>query len=170
MSLTPAQSLLIKNAILADPVLNAFPNTGDGAYAIADLYNKPATPDYFVWKTVLHEQEITSLTSSEGTVWSWPAFIARSISEQTGWARMFNGTYSVNPSLLQVRNGIADIFSGGTGAAQRTHLLAIAKEKSTRIEKLLCEVVAGSGTLAIPATRTFVGSISYPEVYEARNS
>lgn len=167
MPLTAAQNLSIKNDILASPDLNAFPNTMDGAYGIAELYNKPASPDFVVWKTRLHEQEITSLTSAEGTVWSWPAFISRSVGEQAGWSRMFNGTYVIDPSLAQIRNGIADIFSGGTGAAQRAHLLAIAKEKASRIEKLLA---TGTGTTADPATRVFVGKISHQDVYNARNS
>lgn len=170
MSLTTAQKAAVKADILASPDLNALPNTTDGAYAIADLYNIIAAPDFFVWKTRLHEQDITSLTSGEATVWSWPAFIARSAAEQAGWSRMFNGTYSINPSLVQVRNGIADIFSGGTGAAQRTHLLAIAKEKATRIEKLLSDVSGGAGTVAAPATRSLVGNISYQDVHTARNS
>ena len=167
MPLTTAQNLAIKNDILATPELNAFISTPDGASGIADLYNKVATPDFIVWKTRLHEQDITSLTSAESTVWSWTAFIARSVGEQTGWARMFNGTYTINPSLLQVRNAITDIFSGGTGVAQRTHITAISKEKSTRIEKLLA---TGTGSTADPATRVHVGNITPTEVYKARNS
>lgn len=167
MPLTAAQLTVIKNNILASPDLNAVPATYDGAYAIADLYNAVAAPDFIVWKTRLHEQEITSLTSAESTTWSWPAFIARSVGEQSGWGRMFNGTYTINPSLVQVRSGIADIFSGGTGAAQRTHLLAISKEKATRIEKLLA---TGTGTTADPATRVHIGNITPQEVYAARNS
>lgn len=167
MPLTSAQNAVVKANILASPDLNAFPANIDGAYGIADLYNLPAAPNFIVWKARLHEQEITSLTSAEGTVWSWPSFITRSVGEQTGWARMFNGTYTINPSLAQVRAGIADIFSGGTGAAQRTHLLAIAKENATRIEKLLA---SGAGTTADPATRPFVGNISPQDVFNARVS
>ena len=170
MPFTAAQNAIIKADILANPDLNAFPNTVDGAYGIAELYNKIASPDFIVWKTVLHEQEITSLASDEGTVWSWPAFIARSTAEQTGWERMFNGTYTVNPSLVQVRTGLNDIFSGGTGAAQRTHLTAIAKEKSTRFEKLLADIANGAGTTAAPAIRVHVGPVAYQDIYTARNS
>lgn len=170
MPLTAAQNLAIKNDILASPDLNAVPATYDGAYALADLYNAVAVPDFFVWKTRLHEQEITSLKSSENTTWSWPTFIGRSVSEQNGWERMFNGTYTVNPSLLQVRVGMDDIFSGGTGAAQRTHINAISKEKATRIEKLLADVTNGNGAIATPATRVFFGKITPQEVYAARNS
>lgn len=170
MPLTTAQNAAVKADILASPDLNVFPNTMDGAYEIAALYNKIVTPDFIVWKTRLHEQEITSLTSGEGTTWSWPAFIARTVGEQSGWSRMFNGTYTINPSLVQIRTGINDIFSGGTGAAQRTHLLAISKEKATRIEKVLADITNGVGTTAAPATRVLVGNISYQDVYTARNS
>lgn len=170
MPLTTAQNAAIKADILANPDLNAFPNTVDGAYEMAVVYNKIASPDFIVWKVRLHEQDITSLTSAENTVWSWPAFITRSVGEQAGWARMFNGTYTINPSLTQIRNGIADIFSGGTGATQRTHITAISKEKATRIEKLLSDLTGGVGTTAAPATRVLVGDISPQDLYTARNS
>ena len=167
MPLTPAQNAAIKADILANPDLAAIPAGLDGAYAIADLYNKTAVPDFIVWKVRLHEQDIASLTSAESTVWSWVAFIARSASEQAGWGRMFNGTYTVNPSLLQVRNGFADIFSGGTGVAQRAHLTAISKEPAKRLEKLLA---TGTGTILDPATRVFVGNVSYNEIHTARTT
>lgn len=170
MPLTAAQNASIKADILANPDLNAFPNTIDGAYDMAILYNKTASPDFIVWKVRLHEQDITSGKSSENTTWSWPSFISRSAAEQAGWARMFNGTYTVNPSLVQVRVGMDDVFSGGTGVAQRAHISAISKEKATRIEKVLADTSSGAGTTAAPATRTHVGPIAYQDLYAARNS
>lgn len=167
MALTPAQNAAIRADILASPDLNSIPNSEDGAFAVAALYNMVASPAFVVWKYDLHEQDITSLTSPEGTVWSWTAFINRSVSEQNGWARMFNGTYRINPSLVQVRNAINDIFSGGTGAGQRAHILAIAKENSSRIEKLLANETVG--TTATPATRTFVGRVTDRQIFTARN-
>lgn len=167
MPLTAAQKTAIKNDIIANADLNAVPATFDGAYAIADLYNAVVVPDFIVWKTRLHEQEITSLTSAENTVWSWPLFTGLTVQRQNGWARMFNGTYTINPSLAQARTGVADIFDAPGELAQRTHLLAIAKEKASRIEKLLA---TGTGTTAAPATRVFVGKITPQEVYDSRNS
>lgn len=169
MPLSPAQNLAIKADILALPELNIFPNTDGGAWEIKELYNRLAVPDFFVWKTYLREIDITGMVSPEGTTWSWPAFIARSLAEHTGWARMFNGTYSFDPSLPQNRVGFADIFSGGTGVAQRAHITAMSKEKSTRLEKLLADISGGAGTLIAPATRTFVGKVTYQEIFAARN-
>lgn len=167
MSLTAAQHTAIKADILANPDLNAIPNSADGAYAIADLYNKIALPDFIVWRVKLHERTITDITSPEGTVWSWVEFMRRIPEEQTGWARMFNSTYVADMSLPQVRAGFNDVFSGalGTAVAQRAHIVAAGKEKSTRLEKLLS---TGTGTTLAPATRVFVGNVTHNEIAEAR--
>src|SRR5687768_14367949 len=115
--LNPQQLTILKAAIQAEqnPDFAAIRSAG-ALGAMAEWYNQPHTT-FYVWKTRLSEHDINSLTSVDGTVWSWTAFIARSPSEQNAWARMFNGTYTVNPSLKQVRDGIADIFSGGTAPA-----------------------------------------------------
>lgn len=44
MALTAAQLLTLNTAILADGILNAFPNTPDGAFAIAAALNQLAVP------------------------------------------------------------------------------------------------------------------------------
>lgn len=163
MALTDAQIATFKVAITTetDPTLVSL-RTAGATGAMTDWYNAPST--FIVWKTRLHEQEITSLTSDEGTVWSWPAFISRSVAEQTGWQRMFNGTYTINPSLAQARTGIADIFSGGTGAAQRTHILAMSKRPATRGEKVFA---TGAGTTATPGTLVFEGRIGEYDIVRA---
>lgn len=153
MALTQAQ----KDILAADIIANrASIADGDTAGA-ADFYNAVAAPDYWVWKENLTEHEIVEQTSVDGTVWDWTAYIARSQGERDAWVRMFNGTYSINPSISQVRKGIADIFSGPSGAGQRTHLLAVGRKKATRIEKLLA---TGNGTAATPSNMSFVGAIS----------
>lgn len=163
MALTNEQIPALKAALLAETDL-AFVSlrTAGATGAMAEYFNQPST--FVVWKAVLSEHTITGEVSAEGTVWSWPAYIARSISEQNGWARMFNGTYTVNPSLPQVRTGMADIFSGGTGAAQRTHLLAIAKRFARRGEAIYA---SGTGSVATPGTLTFEGDIGEYDVVRA---
>lgn len=165
MPLSDSQIVTFKAAILAetDPALVSL-RTAGATGAMTDRYNAAST--FIVWKTRVTEQEITSLTSDEGTTWSWPAFIARSAAEQAGWARMFNGTYSINPSLPQVRSGIADIFSGSANSAgpQRTHLLAMGKRPATRAEKIFA---TGTGTTATPGTLVFEGRIGEYDIIRA---
>ena len=51
MPLTPAQATALKADILANADLNIQPNTSDGAFEIARLYNLAAVPAFTVWKT-----------------------------------------------------------------------------------------------------------------------
>lgn len=164
--LTTAQKATVKADIIADGTLNAFPQNSDGASAIAEAYNLPASPDFYVWRTKVTEAEVVGTTSAEATVWSWPAYIARSVAERDCWDRLFAAN-NVNASLPQVRSAFTDIFSGSANSApaQRTHLAAIAKRKATRIEKLLA---TGTGSQAVPATMGFEGPVSYPQIETAR--
>ena len=81
---------------------------------------------------------------------------------------MFNTSLSINPSLLNVRQGIADIFSGNANnaPAQRAHLLAMARRKATRFEKLFA---TGTGTTASPGTANADATCNYQDIFQARN-
>lgn len=163
--LTTSQKVIFRTALFAelDPEFVAVRNAG-ATSAMADWFNRPKSPDNIVWRTRVTEHEIVDETSAENTVWSWTSYISRSQGERDAWVRMFNGTYSVNPSIPQVRTGMADIFSGGTGAAQRTHFLAISKRKATRAEALF---TVGPGTTANPANLVFEGDITNDDVVQA---
>ena len=164
--LDTAQKATLKAFVEADPVLNLIPKTLDGAFELALRLQDATTPDFWVWKTSLHEHEITGQTSVDGTVWSWTAYIARTVGERDGWVRMFNTSLSINPSLPNVRQGIADIFSGSANSApaQRTHLNTIARRKANKLEGLFA---TGTGSTASPGTMVIEGSLGYYEVYEA---
>ena len=170
MALTPAQKATLLAYINGQPDLSSQPNNSDGAFAIAAIINLTATPDYWVWKTELHEHTLTGETSQDGTTWSWTGYTFRSVSEQNGYARMFDTSLTLNPSLPNVRQGFADIFSGGAGnaPAQRAHFLAMARRKASVVEKLF--VLSGDGTAGTPGTMGFIGPISYADVQDARNS
>lgn len=165
MPLTNAQLSTLKADILADPALNAFPQTADGAFAIAALYSLNASPDFWVWRTSIPQFEIVSFLSPDATSWSWTTYIGRSQGERDGWREMFADTGTINFSLPNVRQGLQDIFSGTAGAAQRTHLLAIGRRKARDVEKLFA---TGPGTTAAPATMSFEGTLTYLEVQNAR--
>ena len=168
MALTPAQQVTLKAAIIADPILDAEPNNSDGAFAIAAALNVEAVPAYIVWRTAIDESEITAKVSDEATSWSWTSYIARSDGERDAWGRMFSISGTIDASLPNVRQAMADIFSGGaSGAAgQRAHLLACGKRNATRAEKIFA---TGAGTQGSPSTMEFEGALAYQDVQAARN-
>lgn len=174
MSLSPAQLAAIKADIAADPTLSAFPNNSDGNDAIRLAYNLLPAVDFWVWRTFVPDAEITGNTTVDGTAWSWTAYIARSQGERDAWRQMVNMAGGINASLPNVRSGVADIFSGAGGTAQRTHLLTIGRRKATRIEKLLATPTAGGvgnpGITSNPATMTQEGGLTGADVEAARNS
>ena len=157
--LTTTQLQTLKADIAADPILDALPKTSDGAFEIAIAYNLAADPVYVVWKTDLPTSECKKAMV-------WTEFIARSVGERDAWQFMLsNGT--INPSDVNVRQGIQDMFSGPGGAETRAALVAISKRSATRAEKLFAE---GVGSDASPGTMTFEGNLSYQTVMQAWNS
>jgi hypothetical protein len=171
--LTAAQLLALKNDIAADPALASQPLSPDGAFAIAAVYNSEAASPFWVWRTSVTESEYTRQAGvdTDGvtpTNWSWTTYIGRSQGERDAWPRLFmGGGTGCNPSLANVRQAFADIFSGAGGAAQRTHLSAVSRRKATRIEKLFS---AGAGTASAPAVLSLEGPITYQQIDQARNS
>jgi hypothetical protein len=163
--LTSQQLTTLRADLAGRPELAALVQTAEDA-AIAAFYNQPATPDFWVWKSAVTREDVQGRPSDDGTLWDWPAFVARSQGERDAWVEMFRGG-NVNPSLANVRTGIAAIFSGSTNnaPAQRAHLLAIARRKATWAEKLLA---SGAGSTASPATLGFEGQISVADAGAAR--
>jgi len=155
--LTTAQLQTLKTAILADPILAAFPMNSDGDYAIAELLNLAATPDFTVWKTSVECKQLME----NGFVWT--AVDALAVGKARIWDWMASiGT--INPSRVNVRQGLADAF--GAASAMATAIAPHLKRLATRVEKLLA---TGTGTTASPGTMTFESPISYSEVGQARN-
>lgn len=168
MPLTPAQLAVLHTDILNDAALNAEPNIVEGNTVIAAAYNAVAVPDFWVWRTWLNKTEITNAPSQDGTTFTWTGngFITRSVGELTAWRELFDSEGMVNPSLLNVRQAFQDIFSGtGNAAANRAHLLVVARRKATRLEALLA---TGTGTTAAPALLQWEGAVYYWEIEQAR--
>lgn len=167
--MTPAQQTALVNFIAADPTLSTFPHTSDGADAIAKAMNLTASPDFWVWKTSVTKAATVQTASTDGTTFTWAGngFITRSAGEQAAWRELFEGG-ACNPSLANVRQAFTDIFSGtGNAAANRTHLLAIARRKATVFEKLFA---TGTGSTASPAVLVIEGSVGYQEIVDAWNA
>lgn len=161
MTLTPAQQSTLKTYIENDVTLNAFPNTSDGAAGIAAELNKLATPDFTVWKTSVPLQdvgnnfdgsELSSLTTAESNRLQVFALYAQA---------------GINPADADVRFLFDDVFSGAGGATTRANLLILWKRLALTIEKVLS---TGTGSDADPADLVYEGTISWPDVFAARNS
>lgn len=171
MPLTQAQKTALKNDIIAasDPdcvALEASPTNSDFAFSVAALYNAPAAIDHWAWKTQLTKHQVVSEASVDGTTFSFTQLISRTPQEQFGWQELWNSTLTCNPSLANVRQGFADVFSGAQAGpvAQRTHLLAMARRKSSRVEKLLA---TGTGSTGSPATMGYEGPLGFQDILDA---
>lgn len=175
MQLTLSQEQALKADIIAasDPAcvaLEASPTNSDLAFAVKDLYNATASPDYWVWRTSVSKKEIVEQTSIDATTFTWAGngFITRSAGELECWNQLFNSTLTCNPSLPNVRQAFQDVFSGtGNAAANRTHLLACGRRKASRVEKLLA---TGDGSTGTPATMGAEGPLSFQDVLDAMAS
>ena len=169
--LTPAQKATLKAHIDASGDLNVYPNTNDGNATIAGLLNLDAAPTFWAWRTSVSKAEYTQTTSVDGTTFNWTGagFITRAQGERDAWRELFGEDGTVNPSLSNVRQAFADIFSGGTvpAPANRTHLSTVSRRVATRGERVFA---TGTGSTATPGFFTLEGTLTRVDVEEARNS
>jgi hypothetical protein len=165
MTLTPEQAVVLRNDITnsADPAVIAA--RGGGAVGrddttLAAIYNALASPAFFAWRTAVEKKEAVQAVSRTGTsfIWAGNGFITRSAGELEAWNQIFNSTLTCNPSLANVRQAFADIFSGaGNAALNRTHLDVVARRQVTRAERLFAtgtgaDSSGGAGTLVWEGT------------------
>ncbi len=142
------------------------PDNTTKANVVAGIYNGIASPDFWVWRTMVTQADVVGTTTADGTTWSWTTYISRSQGERDGWREMFADGGFVDASQANVRQGFADIFSGASAGApaQRTHLLTIGRRKATIAEKLFA---TGTGSTASPATMGAEGVLVYNSVQAA---
>lgn len=178
--MTPAQNAAIKADIQANNDLNAFPNTSDGNDAIASLYNAPAVPDFFVWRTNVPTAEVfdqiqwakLTPTDAPDTTQAWMNRSLACQGKQFNLQTILTGREFINAAKPNIRSGFQDALTnvpsgagGATLAAGWAALQSTLSRKATRLEKLLA---TGSGTQAVPATMGFEGSINYSDIGTAR--
>jgi hypothetical protein len=167
MALTPEQLQTLKTAILADPVLANQPMDGDGNGVIADAMNAQASPDYWIWRSKVTQDEIMQ------NGFDWVRVDNLSVGKARIWEWLFDNRESViNPSKVNVRAGIAECWKGTTADnAVRAAVFLHCQRLASRGEKLFS---TGSGTSTNgdgvgPATSTFEGLITPSEVDAARH-
>ena len=161
MSLTTTQNATLKAVILADPILNAYPNNSDGAFDIAVILNGISVPPFTVWKTLvplsdvfsaINGGELEALTTAESSRMQVIALFS---------------VEGVNPSRADTRALFDGIFGGAGGTFTRPALLVLWKRIATEGEQIFA---TGTGTDLAPATLTFEGELTPSDVHMARNS
>ena len=159
MALKIAQYAVLKADILANTDLNSNPNTLDGAFEIARLYNINKVPDFTVWKTLVPIGDVGK--SINGVEWG-NLTTANSNRLSSIAAYLFDG---VDPSRSDIRSLYDDIFS--VGGATITSLNILWRRLAKRVEALYA---VGTGTDIAPASLVFEGDITPVDVLQARNS
>jgi len=157
MSLTPAQLATLKAAILADPVLSAYPMTADGAFDMArDRLNQEFSPAFTVWQDQLTPERfdaglINGATQIDG------------LTQGKRDELFMLGARTRDCNNVAVRNAIDD--ATGSAATLKAAMVAVEKRNALYGEKIFS---IGTGTVLAPATLVVYGQISYLDVQAAR--
>lgn len=151
--LTGAQLLVLKNDIAANPAF-----VGMFAAEIAQVYNQPATPDFWVWKTNVTAQEWKTAMIGGGGANQLDA-LTQSKRDSLLWAV----STDLDPSIAAVRSAIDD-FCGSQNNLKGA-LAAAQKRTATKAEKLFA---TGTGQQNNPATLSFEGALTYQHVEAAQ--
>lgn len=161
MALSLEQLATLKAAILADPVLAAYPVGSDGSYEIALALNTLADPAFVVWRTNVSVDEIMrngmdwarvdNLTVGKARIWDWMTRL---------------GTF--NAAKANIRAGIDAAWVGmAADLAVRATIYTHCKRSATKAEKIFA---TGTGSDAAPATMGYEGALSWQDVDLARRS
>lgn len=143
MSLTPAQLTALRDFIVGDATLNAFPNNSDGNFEVAALLNAEANPAWVTWRTSVTRREILQ------NGFDWTRLDNLSVGKARVWTDIFvEGV--INPSKINVRAGIDSVWVGTVpDLAVRAAVYVHCKFNASRVQKLFS---TGTGTDATPAT------------------
>lgn len=152
------QLATLKADILADPQLSGQPMNGDGAFAIAEVYNREASPVFVVWRTSVGVDEIMG----NGFVWTAVDGLAAGKARIWEWMSRLG---TINPSKANIRQGLQDAF--GAGSAMANAIAPHLKRNASRFEKLFAS--GGSGTSGAPATMAVEGPVTYQDIETARS-
>ena len=155
--MTPAQLATLKAAILADPVLNAYPNTGDGAYDMcAQKLNIAAAPEFVVWQNNLTPELFDSGLINGATQ-------IDGLTQGKREELFLIGSRTRDCNIVAVRAAIDD--ATGSANTLKAALVAVEKRPALLGEKIFA---TGTGTTLSPATLVWYGSINYQDVIAAR--
>lgn len=159
MALTPEEQTTLKTHIEASVDPDVVTARDGGAHdAIAKIYNKDVSPDYYCWRSRMSIDEVRDLVD-------WDEVVAQSTNDLLAFQILTN-SQSINPSNASVRQAFTSIFQGGQGTNTIAALNAAAKEKVSLAEKVL-SLNSGDGSSGNPDTFGFEGSLSHQDISKA---
>lgn len=149
LALDTTQATTLRTVALAEPSLaQAIANGNDTA--VATWFNTPST--FIVWKNSISCKEL----SDSAIVWTAVDALTAGKARIWEWLCKYE---TVNPSKVNVRQGLQDAF--GAGSATVTAAVPLLKRASTNAEKALA---TGTGTTVAPGLMTYEGQISTNDV------
>lgn len=180
--LTQAQYQALKAAIDANPTWAAFPQDGDGNYALAQALNATAAPAFSVWRTDAPVDAI--IDAIDWSKYTPTAGIAGTdtdplVSRKVGWCLetqikqmnlqlMLQGRSAINAARPNVRGGLRDaciqIPTGAldgngkpgltaAGGSSGATVLAVCTRNASEAEKILATASQGSDTTGTTTAR-----------------
>jgi len=157
--LTPTQRAALLAAINADQTTLAMANEGNFG-GIADWLNAPASPDFYVWRTSVTQDEIMQ------NGFDWVRVDNLSVGKARIWDWLFdNPERMINPSKPNVRAGIDEVWKGtAPDLAVRAAVYLHCQRLATRLEKMFATGAGSAMPGGTPATMAFEGQIGWPEV------
>jgi len=163
MGLTDAQKTTLKADILAntDPAVVAALAAGDVG-VIANWYNQPASPDYWIYKGVVPIDEVSAAIQLDDV-----ANMTTGDNEKLKTFYTIRSVSGVFASKASDRVGFDDIFSAAAGDDSQQALIALWKRLASNVEKVFA---TGAGTNATPSDAGYFGPIAYQEIAQALNS
>lgn len=154
--MTPEQLQTLKAAILADPVLSAYPQSIDGAYDMATYLRGMASPVFTVWNSAM-----TPEISRAAVVVGATQLDSLTAGKRDALLYIVSGTLDCTKAA--VRQALDDLT--GSQNVLKAAIVAAEKRPALRIEKILS---TGTGSEASPATTAWDGSLGYSDILDAR--
>jgi hypothetical protein len=186
--LTPAQQLIIKNYILANPELANQPPDGDGLGVIRDHLNQPSSPAVLVWNVrtpadaIFDTVDMSKYTPSDAAD-TTVIFQNRAILCQTKLmvlqallqnreflnAEKANIRAGLRDSLIQIPSGAGGAYAAAAGASG-VNALNACTTNTTIAEALLLSVQSVTTGTVSAGIIGFRGEVSNDDVDAARKS
>lgn len=155
LSFTEPELAALKDAALAEPTIQSCITAGDDG-CVANWFNAPS--EFIVWKTSLRDTEIYADPGFDFTLVD-----GLTVGKRDEWTNFLFKNGSCNPSKLNIRNGIADVWSGTAGkVAVQNAILALSKRPANNAERSLA---TGTGTTVSPGVMTFEGTVRVDEIH-----